>query len=135
MQSEQPKALQMGEEDELYPGEIEDCLLEILSETLTNTDEKTRRAHILQDLLKHNDYQRLSEQRKQEVKTLFKGYKSMSATMRQALQKLGFEISEDGAHYKLTYGGDSRYRTTIAKTGSDHREGKNIAAVIGKMMP
>lgn len=45
--------------------------------------------HILQDLLKHNDYQRLSEQRKQEVKTLFKGYKSMSATMRQALQKLG----------------------------------------------
>lgn len=74
--------------------------------------------YILQDLLKHNDYQRLSEQRKQEVKTLFKGYKSMSATMRQALQKLGFEISEDGAHYKLTYGGDLRYRTTIAKTGS-----------------
>ena len=91
--------------------------------------------YILQDLLKYNDYQRLSEQRKQEVKTLFKGYKSMSATMRQALQKLGFEISEDGAHYKLTYGGDPRYRTTIAKTGSDHREGKNIAAVIGKMMP
>lgn len=59
----------------------------------------------------------------------------MSATLRQALQDLGFEITEDGAHYKLMYCGDSRYRTTIAKTGSDHREGKNIAAVIGKMMP
>jgi len=37
-------------------------------------------------------------------------------------------------HYRLTYYGDGRYKTTIAKTGSDWREGKNIASVILKSM-
>ena len=58
----------------------------------------------------------------------------MSSTMRQELQKVGFEITEEGKHYRLTYYGDSRYKTTIAKTGSDWREGKNIAATILKNM-
>ena len=35
---------------------------------------------------------------------------------------------------RLTYYGDGRYKTTIAKTGSDWREGKNIASVILKSM-
>ena len=54
--------------------------------------------------------------------------------MRQQLLELGFEITEDGKHYRLTYYGDGRYKTTIAKTGSDWREGKNIASVILKSM-
>ncbi len=135
MENEHPKILQTGEEDEFYHEEIEDCILSILTDALKNSDPKSRRSHILTDLLEHNEYQALSEQRKQEIKTLFKGYKSMSSAMRQTLQKLGFEISEDGSHYKLTYFGDPRYKTVIAKTGSDHREGKNITSVIGKMMP
>lgn len=135
MENEQPEILQTGEEDEFYPGEIEDCILSILTDALKNSDPKSRQNHILTDLLEHNNYQALSEKRKQEIKTLFKGYKSMSSAMRQTLQKLGFEISEDGSHYKLTYFGDPRYKTVIAKTGSDHREGKNISSVISKMMP
>lgn len=68
------------------------------------------------------------------VKALFKDYKTLSGSMRQQLLELGFEVTEEGKHYRLTYYGDGRYKTTIAKTGSDWREGKNIASVIIKNM-
>lgn len=58
----------------------------------------------------------------------------MSGTLRQQLMDLGFVITEEGKHYRLTYYGDGRYKTTFAKTGSDHREGRNNAAVIAKNM-
>ena len=50
------------------------------------------------------------------------------------LYKPGFTITEKGELYRLTCYGDGRHKTTIAKTGSDWREGKNIAAVILKSM-
>jgi ribonuclease BN (tRNA processing enzyme) len=50
--------------------------------------------------------------------------------MRKKLEKYGFTITEEGKHYRLTYHGDHRYSTTIAKTGSDNREGMNIATEI-----
>ena len=54
--------------------------------------------------------------------------------MKQQLQELGLEVAEEGKHYRLTYFGDERYKTTVAKTGSDWREGKNIASTILKSM-
>jgi len=53
----------------------------------------------------------------------------MSSKLRQALKELGFEIAEDGKHYKITYYGDGRYQTIYAKTPSDFRSGKNDAQV------
>ena len=58
----------------------------------------------------------------------------MSGTLRQELKELGFVITEEGKHYRLTYYGDDRYQITLAKTGSDWREGKNAASVIISMM-
>lgn len=54
--------------------------------------------------------------------------------MRQLLTELGFVISEEGKHYKLTYYGDGRYWTTIAKSPSDNRTGTNVALTIIKNM-
>lgn len=51
----------------------------------------------------------------------------MTGSLRRYLEGLGLVITEDGKHYRITYRGDSRYHTTLAKTGSDHREGDNIA--------
>ena len=51
----------------------------------------------------------------------------MTGRIRQSLKELGFEITEEGKHYKVTYYGDSRYQTTYAKTPSDGRSGKNCA--------
>ncbi len=54
--------------------------------------------------------------------------------MRQELQRLGFEISEAGKHYKITYRGDSRYMVTVGKTSSDNHNGSNNVALISKTM-
>ena len=43
------------------------------------------------------------------------------------MKDLGFEITEEGKHYKVTYYGDGRYQTTYAKTPSDVRGGMNSA--------
>ena len=54
--------------------------------------------------------------------------------MRQELMSLGFEITEAGKHYKITYRGDQRYMVTVGKTPSDNRSGSNNAALIDKTM-
>ena len=123
-----------GEEEEFYPDEIKDVILSILDEVLANTEEKTRRADILEDLLENNSYQHLSENRKKKVKAIFKGYKNLSGSMRQELEELGITISGDGKHYKLTYKNDPRYMVTIGKTPSDGRAGNNTAALVNKTM-
>ena len=58
----------------------------------------------------------------------------MDAKTRKALQEFGFMIEEDGKHYRLTFFGDDRYNTTVAKTPSDARAGKNIAHYIEQTM-
>ena len=126
--------LYFGDEEEFYEGEIRDMVLGALDEALAATEKATRKGDILEDVLENNVYQHLSDERKQKVKALFKGYKSLTGAMRQELMALGFEITEAGKHYKLTYGGDARYMVTIAKTPSDNRSGINNAALISKKM-
>jgi len=46
-----------GEEYEIYPGEIKDLVLTLLSEILKETDEDTRRHDILEDLIENNRIQ------------------------------------------------------------------------------
>ena len=109
-------------------------VLGVLTEALAATEHATRRADVLADVLESNPYYRLSEERKQRIKNLFKGYKSLTGAMRQELASLGFEITEEGKHYKITYRGDQRYMVTVGKTPSDNRSGSNNAAMIGKVM-
>ncbi len=132
--SDKVPVLYLGDEEEFYQGEIKEMILDAVNEIYKKTPEKTRRWDVLKDVLKNNDYKSISIKRKEQVKAMFKGYKTLSSTLRQQLIDLGFDITEDGRHYRLTYYGDGRYKTTIAKTGSDWREGKNIAATILKVM-
>ena len=123
-----------GDEEDFYPDEIKDMILGALDEVRTNSEAATRRADILEDILDNNEYQHLSEKRKQRVKAMFKGYKNLSGAMRQELLELGMTITDDGKHYKLTYKDDPRYMVTIGKTPSDNRAGNNNAALINKIM-
>ena len=88
---------------------------------------KSRRVDIVRDIIRSNDYQKLSVAKAEEIKRILKNYDGMSARTRQALMDLGFEISEDGKHYKVVYYGDGRYQTSYSKTPSDGRTGKNSA--------
>lgn len=126
--------LYQGNEEDFYPDEIQNMILSILEEAFSNTESKTRRADILSDIIENNQYQHLSEKRKQKVKAIFKGYKNLSGAIKQELMELGITISEDGKHYKLTYNNDPRYMVTVGKTPSDNRAGNNNAALINKIM-
>lgn len=132
--SESQPLIFLGDEEEFYQGEIRDMVLGSLDEVLNATENATRRADVLEDILDNNPYYHLSEERRQRVKSLFKGYKNLTGAMRQELLDLGFEITESGKHYKITYRGDQRYMVTVGKTPSDNRSGSNNAALISKTM-
>lgn len=132
--TESVPVLYLGDEDEFFQGEIKEILLDAVNEALKDTPAKTRRADVLNDILISNGYQNIRAERERQIKTMFRDYKSLSGTLRQQLVALGFEITEDGKHYRLAYYGDDRYKTTIAKSGSDWREGKNIALTILRNM-
>lgn len=117
----------MGDEFEFYPGEVKDLLLATLSEAVKGIQAKSRRADIVRDIIKNNDYKKLSATKAEEAKRILKNYDGMSARTRQALKDLGFEITEEGKHYKVAYYGDGRYQMTYSKTPSDGRTGKNSA--------
>ena len=126
--------LYMGHELEFYPGEIKDLILLVLSESVSGSQEKTRRSDVVKDIIRSNDYQRTSEHRAEEVKKLLKSYNGMTAPIRKALEEIGFVITEDGKHYKLTYCGDDRYQIIFSKTPSDFRTGKNSSQKLNKMV-
>ncbi len=116
--------LMSGTEYDLYPGEIKDLVLYTLSEGLKAMPEDSRRQDVVADIISCNDYQELTEKRIEELKRLLKTYDGMSSKLRQDLEACGFEIKEDGKHYKLLYYGDARYSEIMSKTPSDHRTGK-----------
>ena len=126
--------LYFGREADLYPGEVKDLILRCLTEARKEVRDRSRRADVLDDIVAANEYAGESERLEKLAKTLLNGYKTMSGSTRQGIRELGFDISEDGTHYKLTYHGDKRYMSVLAKTGSDHREGKNAAQEIVKLV-
>lgn len=97
---EKPVLLQ-GEEEELYAGEIKDMVLELIDEAIPRLVKNSRRDYVLRDILESNQYERLSEEKKREVKRILKGYSGMSGSVRSNLQDLGFTISEDGKPLRI----------------------------------
>ena len=122
--------LHMGDEDEFYQGEIKDIILSVLSDSLTGINQKSRRMDVVKDIIGANDYKKQSVAKAEEVKRILRNYNGMTSRLRQDLIDLGFVITEDGKHYKITYYGDGRYHTVFAKTPSDDRSGKNNAQTV-----
>ena len=118
----------MGDEHELYPGEIKDLILTVLSDTLDSLPPKTRRGDVIRDILRNNEFKKMSKERAAMLKAALKNYSGMTGKLRQALEELGFVLTEDGKHIKATYYGDGRYHITLAKTPSDGRAGKNLVS-------
>jgi len=126
--------LKVGIEQDLYEGEISDIAIDALRDSLRNTLEDSRRRHVLEDLLNHNELTGKGLHIQNEIKSIFRTYVSMDSKARSALEKLGFDLSEDGKHWKAVFQGDGRYTFSIAKTSSDHRAGKNMASDINKRL-
>ena len=124
----------LGDEDEFFPNEIKLIVLDALKDALPKYATGTRRRDVLMDIISNNNCQNILVERAEELKVLLKGYKNVSGSMKRTLQDIGFTITEDGKHFKLTYFGDGRYMVTLGKTPSDGRSGLNTATTIIKNM-
>ena len=134
-QTEAAPMIYYGSESELYPGEIRDIVLEILNDYAGNVTDGSRRQDVLTDILRCNEYKALSKEKENEIRRILKAYSRMDKSTRQALSDWGFEINDDGKHYKMTYYGDSRYTEILGKTPSDGRGNLNsITDIIRKML-
>lgn len=126
--------LQQGQEHDLYEHEIQDVIHDALADAMRAARAGSRRQHVLLDLLEANPASGARQRIEEEIKTLLKTYRDMDAKTRNALARLGFDLSEDGKHYKAVFQGDSRYTFTLPKTSSDHRAGKNMASDINNTL-
>ena len=124
-----------GEEEEFFPDETKEMILEELEKRASNLSSGTRRADVLNDVLEANPVQGRSDQRRSNLRNTLTDYSKMLPSKKRQLQDLGFEIDEDGKHYSLSYYEDSRYFTTLPKSGSDWRGGRNsVSEIIQKLM-
>lgn len=126
--------LYQGEEQDLYPGEILDYVLDILMEALPKIEKDTRKMDIIQDLVDNHNYQKLAEQYRTKLKEILFDYRDINAKRKQDLISLGFRISEDGKHYKLVFREDPRYTFVIPKTPSDKRSALNTIMMINRKL-
>jgi len=125
--------LNPGPEQEFFPGEILEFIIEILEKTKTDMP-SSRRNHIIESILEANNCRTTLEDNRERLKSVLSTYSRMDSRVRSELQSLGFEITEDGPHYKLKYMKDSRYVSALPKTPSDVRSGKNAAADIIRLV-
>lgn len=128
--------LYYGDEKEFYQGEMLEFVRTALSEKLDRLpkekDRHLRCADVLQDLLNANECEEIQAQRQTELKRVLKGYRTLTPDIRWTLIDIGFKITSDGKHHKLTYYDDERYTVPMAKSGSDWRGGDNLFSEIKK---
>ncbi|MEM7051999.1 MAG: hypothetical protein AAF604_20190 [Acidobacteriota bacterium] len=125
--------LHPGNEQELFPGEAKEFLIEALQSHAMNSLQKdSRKRRLLESILESNITATQTANRRKKIKNLFKGFKKITATIRSELRKLGLSINEEGNHLKISIEGDQRFKVTTSKTGSDHRGGHNIGAQINR---
>lgn len=129
----------IGNEIELYDNEIFEIVRDAASDTLdklNNLDPQKyiRRVHVLKSFVDANfDVKTGPSSEREKLKAVLKGYTKMDNKTRKGLLDLGFSVSEDGKHCKLTFKEDDRYTFSIPKTTSDHRAGLNAASTLGNM--
>lgn len=127
-------ALSPGTEHDLYPGELSGIVADALADAVSRCVLDSRRQHVLSALAAANPPGDAARDRRDRLKTLLRDYRTLDARIERGLHDLGFEIEQDGKHYKLTWQGDPRYVMTLPKSGSDHRGGLNSASDFGRLL-
>ena len=115
---------------EVFPGEVREHILAVLSEGLeaAQSSERERRAAVLEDVLAANKPGSELERRRRELKQIIKDTGSfVDARTIAALEKIGFKCVSGNKHWKLDY---ANVRIPISKTPSDRRGAQNTATDI-----
>ena len=124
--------LTFGDEQELSSDEFTEIVLDALEKAKSNELDGSRRAHVLTAAIASNRNPKTLEKKREQIKGILRGYRSLNGSIRSELSKVGFSISEDGKHIKLTYQGDDRYQCILPKSGGDNRGGINAATDIAR---
>lgn len=114
-----------GSERDLYQAERLSILIDALIREKGTCEQHSRRWDVLSDFINSNSQDGERDSILEKLKGMLRGYSSMNSTVRQEFEDLGFDVSEEGKHYKLVFRKDTRYSFTLSKTGSDHRGGLN----------
>lgn len=126
--------LQAATEQDLYAGEILGVVREALTDAANRVPTDSRRQHILESIVHANPPTGEAEAMRNRLKLLLRDFRSMDATVKSALLAMGFAISAEGKHFKITFQGDDRYTFSMPKSGGDHRGGLNLAGDIGRLL-
>lgn len=124
--------IKIGIEQDYYPDEIITVIRDAAFEAISRAQDNGRRQHILKAIAEANEPDDAPDQRREKLKSIFRDYKSLTKDVRDGLIDMGFSISEDGKHIKITYQSDDRYIFILPKTSSDHRAGLNLVSDISK---
>lgn len=125
--------LKTGPEQDLYPGEITDIVLDALGDATGRVLSDSRRQHVLAAIVAANESVGQAAVIRDTVKALLRGMTGVDAKVRQGLERLGFSIYDDGKHVKLIFQGDDRYTFVLPRSGSDVRGGLNAANDIARL--
>ena len=123
----------MGNIPNLYPSERNDLLYSILTQVQNRYDPNSRAYAIIQALIEANPKVGECERVIQSVHTIFGSGGQLTKAQKAELKSLGFTLEDGGTHYKMHFH-DPQYMFTVAKTPSDHRDGKNLISDICKII-
>lgn len=127
--------LRSGAEQDLYPNEVLSIVRQAIADASTRVPDNSRRKHVLNAVLKATpEPEDVAASMRETLKQLLRGSRGLDARISRGLEEMGFSITEEGKHYKLTFQDDDRYTFTLPKSGSDHRGGLNAARDIGRLL-
>lgn len=115
-----------GAERELYLGETNDLLYSIFTQVKEKYVPGSRAYVILQSLINANPKIGNCKKTIDCLEKVIKPGTALNERGKTQLEDAGFEVLEDGSHYKLRFYRDGRYQFSVPKTPSDHRGGKNL---------
>lgn len=124
-----------GKEQDLYPGEQKDLILELLNVALNNSDKTTRTHTICESILKANQEIGRRRKIKESIALILKKYdgKDTVGTIDRINESgLSAERAKSN-HILITLNNDSRYLVTLSSTPSDYRCGMNALADIHRV--
>ncbi|WP_157356535.1 hypothetical protein [Pseudomonas sp. CBZ-4] len=124
-----------GDEDDYFNDEILAIALHAFKDyAQKGVHPNSRREHVLKAIINSNTASNAHEQRTKSLKEVLRDYRDMNKKVKTTFEGLGFSISADGKHWKVTYQDDERYTYILPKSGSDYRGGLNAAADIANIV-
>lgn len=123
----------VGTEKPLYSSEQRDLLFSILSQVQGRFPRNSRAYTLIQSMLEANPRVGDCESMLSDVDRALSSGGKLNSSAKSILKKHGFVITEDTKHYHLMFH-EPRYMFTGAKTPSEHRGGKNLAAEIRRTL-